>query len=111
MLFQRLPSTEVLSEQTLNFARKSIHDCVSTCHPWELSGLTLARLLDIVECRSQSQTKLVHTLNMRYLWVDALCILQGKTDAVDWDIESQTIADIFRNAYIRIGGLPDREGE
>ncbi|ENH72172.1 hypothetical protein FOC1_g10006545 [Fusarium oxysporum f. sp. cubense race 1] len=43
-----------------------------------------------------------HALGMRYLWVDALCILQGKADVADWDIESQKMADIFRNAYITI---------
>ncbi|KAG7409592.1 hypothetical protein Forpe1208_v011676 [Fusarium oxysporum f. sp. rapae] len=41
-------------------------------------------------------------LGMRYLWVDALCILQGKADVADWDIESQKMTDIFRNAYITI---------
>ncbi|KAF5637791.1 het-domain protein [Fusarium sp. NRRL 52700] len=41
-------------------------------------------------------------LGMCYLWVDALCILQGRADVADWDLESQKMTDIFRNAYITV---------
>ncbi|KAL9620972.1 MAG: hypothetical protein Q9160_004490 [Pyrenula sp. 1 TL-2023] len=39
-------------------------------------------------------------LGIQYLWTDALCIMQG--DAVDWEIESKKMADIFGNAYLTI---------
>jgi hypothetical protein len=159
MPFLRPPPTEVLSEQTLNFMRKSIDQCASTCHPWEPSGSTPSRLLDMSDYQTKGRIKLVQTeklprvkyaalsycwgnaddaayqpktnsanlserisgfsidtmspvvrdaittceaLGIRYLWVDALCILQGKADVADWDIESQKMTDIFRNAYITL---------
>ncbi|KAF5573011.1 heterokaryon incompatibility protein [Fusarium pseudoanthophilum] len=155
----RPPLTEVLSDQTLNFAKRSIDHCASTCHPWEPSGSTPARLLDIGEYKENGCIKLKLTeglprvryaalsycwgnaddaayqpntnsanlserldgfridamspvvrdaiitcdaLEMRYLWVDALCILQGKADIADWEVESQKMNDIFRNAYVTL---------
>ncbi|KAF5671413.1 heterokaryon incompatibility protein [Fusarium heterosporum] len=46
-----------------------------------------------------------HTFPMvfgvRYLWVDALCIVQG--DSQDWERESANMGNIFRNSYFTIG--------
>lgn len=39
-------------------------------------------------------------LGVRYLWVDALCIIQG--DLQDWERESTTMGNVFRNAYLTI---------
>ena len=39
-------------------------------------------------------------LAIRYLWVDALCILQG--DWLDWERQSVKTADVYRNAYCTI---------
>ncbi|KAF2109819.1 heterokaryon incompatibility protein-domain-containing protein, partial [Lophiotrema nucula] len=39
-------------------------------------------------------------LNIRYLWIDALCILQDDTQ--DWEIESVKMADIYSNSYLTI---------
>ncbi|KAF4444219.1 HET-domain-containing [Fusarium acutatum] len=159
MPFLRPPLTEVLSDQTLNFTKRSIDHCASTCHPWQPFGYTPARLLDIEEYKAKRLIRLIQTeglprvkyaalsycwgnvddaayqpktnsanlsgrlsgfgidamspvvrdaiitceaLEIRYLWVDALCILQGKADIADWEVESQKMNDIFRNAYITI---------
>ncbi|KAH7174175.1 heterokaryon incompatibility protein-domain-containing protein [Fusarium flagelliforme] len=40
-------------------------------------------------------------IGVRYLWVDALCIIQG--DIQDWERESTTMGKIFRSAYLTIG--------
>ncbi|KAF4951369.1 hypothetical protein FGADI_7567 [Fusarium gaditjirri] len=159
MPFLRPPLTKVLSEETLNFTKKSIDQCASTCHPWEPSGSTPARLIDMGEYKATGRIKLIQTkglprvkyaalsycwgnaddaayqpktnsvnlserlggfgidvmspvvrdaimtceaLGMRYLWVDALCILQGKADIADWDVESQKMTDVYRNAYVTL---------
>jgi hypothetical protein len=39
-------------------------------------------------------------LGIRYLWVDALCILQDS--AVDWTTESAKMADVYSQAYVVI---------
>ncbi|KAI1208529.1 heterokaryon incompatibility protein-domain-containing protein [Annulohypoxylon truncatum] len=39
-------------------------------------------------------------LSISYIWIDALCIVQD--DRVDWERESTTMADVYRQAYITI---------
>jgi hypothetical protein len=43
-------------------------------------------------------------LGFQYLWVDALCILQGQDDVAraDWATESSQMANIYANAHITI---------
>lgn len=53
---------------------------------------------------------LTQRLGYRYLWVDALCIIQG--DADDWTRESRQMAGIFENALCTIVALgADHAGE
>lgn len=49
-------------------------------------------------------------LGIRYLWVDALCILQG-SDAeakADWERESSRMADIYGSAFLTIAAASAR---
>lgn len=39
-------------------------------------------------------------LGLRYLWVDAFCILQGDKD--DWEAESAQMCNVYANSYITI---------
>ncbi|KAI0185852.1 heterokaryon incompatibility protein-domain-containing protein [Xylaria flabelliformis] len=41
-------------------------------------------------------------LGIEYLWIDALCMIQG--DENDWALESKKMSQIYRNAYITIFG-------
>jgi hypothetical protein len=43
---------------------------------------------------------LTRRLNMRYLWIDSLCILQD--DTADWEKESLQMASIYQNARLVI---------
>lgn len=49
-------------------------------------------------------------LGIRYLWVDALCILQGSdTQAkADWERESSKMADIYGSAFLTIAAASAR---
>jgi hypothetical protein len=58
---------------------------------FKLSGLPQT-LVDAV--------KIARHLNIRYLWIDCLCICQD--DPEDWARESASMADIYSNAYIVI---------
>jgi hypothetical protein len=40
------------------------------------------------------------SLSIRYLWIDALCIIQG--DLTDWKKESETMESVYGNAYVTI---------
>ncbi|KFA45501.1 hypothetical protein S40293_10304 [Stachybotrys chartarum IBT 40293] len=46
---------------------------------------------------------LVQRLGFQYLWVDALCIIQG--DEADWKTESQAMGRVFENALCTITAL------
>lgn len=39
-------------------------------------------------------------LGIRYLWIDCLCIVQD--DAKDWERESATMGEVYRNAYLTV---------
>ncbi|KAJ4138747.1 hypothetical protein NW768_002619 [Fusarium equiseti] len=49
-------------------------------------------------------------LGLRYIWIDALCIIQDSQ--IDWEIESANMAAIYQNAYLVIGAdmSPNAEG-
>ncbi|KAL6916500.1 hypothetical protein FSST1_007995 [Fusarium sambucinum] len=44
---------------------------------------------------------LTRQLDVRYIWIDALCIIQDSRR--DWEIECSRMADTYTNAYITIG--------
>ena len=46
----------------------------------------------------QDAMRSTQELGVRYLWVDALCIIQGSCE--DWQKESATMASIYGNAFI-----------
>ena len=52
----------------------------------------------------QDAITVARALGLRYLWVDALCILQGSDPEArhDWDIESSKMASVYGDAYVTI---------
>ncbi|KAH7090773.1 heterokaryon incompatibility protein-domain-containing protein [Paraphoma chrysanthemicola] len=46
----------------------------------------------------QDAVQLAHALKIPYLWIDALCIMQGDED--DWRQQSANMRDIYRNSYV-----------
>lgn len=49
----------------------------------------------------QDAVTVTRDLGLRYLWIDALCIIQD--DAHDWEGESGNMAAIYQNAYTVLG--------
>lgn len=43
---------------------------------------------------------LAHAIGIRYIWIDALCIIQG--DIADWERESRTMARVYGNAVLTV---------
>jgi len=72
-------------------------------------------------CRRMDWTEIPRTLRhaiqvtrhlgLQYLWIDALCILQGTdSDARrDWEMEAGHMADIYGNAFLTIVALGARD--
>ncbi|KAK3358239.1 heterokaryon incompatibility protein-domain-containing protein [Lasiosphaeria hispida] len=54
----------------------------------------------------QDAVQVTRALQKQYLWIDALCIIQGPDG--DWDTEAKTMADIFASAYCTIAASSAR---
>ncbi|KAI1178575.1 hypothetical protein F4777DRAFT_575815 [Nemania sp. FL0916] len=48
----------------------------------------------------QDAVTVTRALNIRYLWIDSLCIIQNSKQ--DWDIESKKMEDVYSQAYVTI---------
>ena len=48
----------------------------------------------------QDAVHVTRYLNIRYLWIDSFCIIQG--DGEDWARESSKMADVHKNAHVTI---------
>lgn len=51
----------------------------------------------------QDAVKITRMLDIRYIWIDALCIIQDSHD--DWERESQSMNKVYGNAYLTIAAL------
>jgi len=67
--------------------------------------------IDIGELPQNFQDAIIITrrLGLRYLWIDALCIIQDDED--DWNHEASRMADIFSTATITISALDAAHSE
>lgn len=65
-----------------------------SCIPYEAIPQTLR---DVVQ--------VVRKLGLRYIWIDALCIIQEEADQADWKHESLKMKDVYGNAYLTIAPI------
>ena len=80
----------------------------------QLTSATLATLTQGIMLTALPQTfqdALVLTLRLeqRYLWIDALCIVQD--DADDWQRESALMADIYGNLHLKIAATSSENSQ
>ncbi|KAF2688490.1 HET-domain-containing protein, partial [Lentithecium fluviatile CBS 122367] len=54
----------------------------------------------------QDAVSFTRRLNLRYIWIDSLCIIQDDGD--DWAAESALMADIYRNATITVSAAASK---
>jgi len=70
--------------------KSNFHERLQGIPPHDMSAV----LRDAVQvCRSMS---------VRYLWIDALCIIQDRADPSDWERESACVGQVYQNAYFTI---------
>ncbi|KAI3527324.1 heterokaryon incompatibility protein [Colletotrichum filicis] len=50
-------------------------------------------------------------LDIPFLWIDGLCIIQGDTDSKDWAEQSSQMAEIFGNAILVIAAAESNSVE
>ena len=65
------------------------------------SGITFATLPPTI--RDAISTTL--SMGFRYLWIDALCIIQDSPDQADWKAEAGKMGGVYRNAVCSVAAL------
>ena len=108
-----------LKLQQNNTAGDTRYTTLSYCWGSREEGLSQLRLTKDTQAQLQSGFHLetmsavqkdavavARALGIPYLWIDALCILQG--DAADWERESSLMHKIYGNAYVTICNLKSR---
>lgn len=50
----------------------------------------------------QDTLTVAHRLDIPYVWIDSLCIIQSGDDHEDWRRESQTMTDVYSNSFCNI---------
>ena len=65
-----------------------------------LSGFSLDNLPQTIK----DAVKIVRDLRIRYLWVDALCIIQGRDEEAqaDWEFESSRMCQVYEGAFLTL---------
>ncbi|KAH3970441.1 hypothetical protein HBI18_113620 [Parastagonospora nodorum] len=98
---------------------EAIYACLSHC--WGATGPSYMLTKDTIKSlkAGMPSTKLPRTfreamelcmrLNIRYLWIDALCIIQQDID--DWKEAAATMADIYENAFLTIAATKSSDSE
>ncbi|ESZ93222.1 HET domain-containing protein [Sclerotinia borealis F-4128] len=66
--------------------------------------------IDVTELSRTFQDAILfaHALEIKYLWIDALCIIQDKHS--DWVIESSLMGDIYGCSYLNIAATSGADG-
>ncbi|KAE9381644.1 HET-domain-containing protein [Stipitochalara longipes BDJ] len=65
--------------------------------------------LQLLPQTNQDAIKITRFLGIRYLWVDAICIIQDLE--TDWQIESENMGNIYHNSYCTISASMAATGE
>lgn len=57
----------------------------------------------------QDAITITRRCNIRYLWIDSLCIIQDSKE--DWETESAMMAALYENTYLNIAATAARDGD
>ncbi|RSL44660.1 hypothetical protein CEP53_011129 [Fusarium sp. AF-6] len=67
-------------------------------YPQLLEGVSLSTLPQVF----QDAISICRHLDISYIWIDSLCILQGKGNAQDWQHEASLMKDVYSNSLCNI---------
>jgi hypothetical protein len=67
--------------------------------------------LDLLPQSNQDAIRITRHFGIKYIWIDALCILQDLDDVSDWLGESSRMGDIYKFAYLTISASQASTGK
>jgi len=95
---------------------------ISLSHRWNVACNkfatqdTLQALINGIEVSSlpktfQDAVIVTRKLEVRYLWIDCLCIIQGDPNAQDWQREAGSMGHVYSNAICNLSALAPTAGD
>ena len=79
--------------------------CWGDAKPYKTTAQNIARMEKFIPTQTLPQTirdafQVAHELNVQYIWIDALCIIQDNKE--EWDEESKRMGAIYVNSFATI---------
>ena len=100
----------VTSETPISGPYATLSHCWSKERFWVLNPTTMSPLLegisfDVFPQTFQQAIVTARRFNIRYLWIDCYCIIQGSDRQVqaDWEFETARMSQVYSNALLNIG--------
>jgi hypothetical protein len=94
----------ITAEHPISGPYASLSHCWGGREPLKLTDETLDLFMDAIDDGLPrtflDAFKVTRALGIRYLWIDALCIIQGS--ATDWSHEAELMLDVYKHAYVNI---------
>lgn len=76
-----------------------------------IAQLQRAVVVDDLPPAFQDAIKIAAFLDIRYLWIDALCIKQDQDDRSDWETESLSMGKVYANAFLNVSATLAVDGK
>jgi hypothetical protein len=101
----RLQGDAQSEESTVNLRYIALSYCWGTSENFRTTTSTLTERIENIPWDGIPETikdaiLITRRLGVRYLWVDALCIIQDSGD--DWKVESSRMKDVYGGAFLTI---------
>lgn len=100
----------------LTVNQMTLSHCWGKVKSLELTAENYNQLLDTIPLSSlprlyQDAIYTTRQLNIRYLWIDSLCIIQSGDNLKDWQHEVSLMSKVYSNSFCNIsaGAAPDAE--
>lgn len=89
----------------------ALSHCWGSVQPLTLNTSTAQQLYSGISIETfprtfQNALWVTHKLNLPYLWIDSLCIIQDSND--DWVRGSARMCDVYRNTYLTIAATKSK---
>ncbi len=102
-----------MSQSSSSSRYMTLSHCWGQLHIKRLETATLDQMCDGINLDELPRTfqdaiKFTRALDVRFLWIDSLCIIQDSV--TDWAAEAGTMKDVYKHAFCNIAAPDGRSG-